>query len=503
MAAGRAESVEEVGSMAGACSGNPPGHPSSQCVKTKNNDRQGAHRKMPQRPSFLALAPSCRDQAQSTENYFERMPPEIVQKILSYLDAGSLFCIGHVGKKFMELANNNVLWYRMYTREFEGKRFKPKHVDTVTEAMNFASIQEKPAGYWKTLYFRKISGYDENKWKKQLKDINPYTGLPRLTEQVLRSLDIKWEITITDKQGRESTFQQSHAYFSRSSVTVCWSSGSLPLLCHVSSLQLHGVRRAPLGCTGVNKPGWRSLIAEFSGESIQNSSRIIGSDNAVKLLHLDPGCVIGIWQDQETMAFIMVNLHFHKLVERSLLGTSFCPYALPEEKAIFDDVDPEYGLHGYTLHILLHNTVENIMSGHFSQLSCKKAKIHKGFIKLTAISRENLHQHSPLSSKFHLPWQSEFLNGSIENTFLMNVTLLDDAQTPLWCVSAPVTMTLFRPEWVLYDYDGDHYCAQHQDAEGKVKMNFVWLKEHKQFFLIHLAVYLTTAKVNNHFRTSY
>ncbi|KPP76778.1 hypothetical protein Z043_103849 [Scleropages formosus] len=457
MATGHAQHVWGVKAVTCACSSRPQRHPSSQCVKARNT---------------------------------ERMPTEILRKILAYLDAASIFCIGHVSKKFSELANDNALWYRMYAREFQGKGFRSKQINTVVEGMNFTSIQEKPTGYWKKLYFRKLSGYDESKWKRQLKDISPYTGLPILTEQVLRSLHVKWEITITEKGGKESSLQQSRAYFSGSSVTVCWSSGSLPILYSVSSLKLHGVMRAPLGCSGVSKPGWRSLMAEFSGESIQKSARFLGSDNFIKLLYLDPGCVIGIWQDQWSMAFIMVNLHFQQLVERSLLG----PYALPEKKAVFDDVDPEYGLHGYTLHILLHNTVENIMSGRFSQLRCKKDEIQKGFIKLTAISREKLSQHSPLSGKFHLPWRSEFLNGSVENTFMMSLTLLDDAQTPFWCVSSPVSMTVCRPEWVSYDYDGDHYYTRYQDAEGKVKMNFVWLKEHNQFFIINLAVYLTTAK---------
>ena len=48
------------------------------------------------------------------------------------------------------------------------------------------------------------------------------------------------------------------------------------------------------------------------------------------------------------------------------------PYSGPVIKAPFDDIDPEYGLHGYTLHITLHNTVAEIMSGHFSQLFCRK-----------------------------------------------------------------------------------------------------------------------------------
>lgn len=35
-----------------------------------------------------------------------RMPPEVTEKIISYLDAESLFCLGFVNKHFHELAEN-------------------------------------------------------------------------------------------------------------------------------------------------------------------------------------------------------------------------------------------------------------------------------------------------------------------------------------------------------------------------------------------------------------
>lgn len=56
---------------------------------------------------------------------------------------------------------------------------------------------------------------------------------------------------------------------------------------------------------------------------------------------------------------------------------------MPIIKPPFDDIDPEYGLHGYQLHIVLHGTVCNIMSQSFSKLFCQRSKLFMLiFIKL-------------------------------------------------------------------------------------------------------------------------
>lgn len=79
------------------------------------------------------------------------------------------------------------VWHRMYLREFEKKAWKPKKTEEVTEKMNSACIHERGQGYWRNVYFRKMSGYSEDRWKLQLRRLDPYTGLSKDTVQVLRS----------------------------------------------------------------------------------------------------------------------------------------------------------------------------------------------------------------------------------------------------------------------------------------------------------------------------
>ncbi|XP_031652331.1 F-box only protein 15 isoform X2 [Oncorhynchus kisutch] len=253
----------------------------------------------------------------------------------------------------------------------------------------------------------------------------------------------------------------------------------------------------------VLRPGWRSLMAQLDIDTISKSSQVIGGDRLVKLVLLSPGIVIGIWRGQSSIAFVMATFHYHRLLERSLLGSSVCPYTIPENRPLFDDVDPNYGLHGYTLHITLHNTVTEIMSGHFPQLFCRKGQINEGFIQLNAIIRSNQSRQTPLSARVSLPWRSDALEGTVKNCCMMSLTLLDESQIPFWCVSTPVSMVLANEEPFSYDYQGQHFLIKYKDAEGKVQMDVVLLEEQRQFFLINLVVYISTVKVNQHFGRAY
>ncbi|XP_070709498.1 F-box only protein 15 [Pempheris klunzingeri] len=440
----------------------------------------------------------------STQKFMERLPSEILIKILSYLDASALFSISHVNKLFNQLANDNALWNKIYVSEFgKDKKREPKCLDDLLLEMATVGVQDRAAGYWRRLYFRTVGACDMNKWKKHLRLISRHTGLPSQTERVLRNLHTTWELTATDKSGHEIIHELSWSQFCETSVTLCWSGGGrFPSYQQISTLQLHGVRRIALNCPGLKKPGWRSLMAKLDMQTLTKSAQVIGQDRLVELKLLQPGIIIGVWRGQSSLAFVMFTLHFHRLVERSTQGSPICPYVEPIFKPPFDDIDPEYGLHGYQLHIALHDTVCEIMSGSFSHLFCQRTQICDGLIQLTAIRRTDLWQHTPLSGSITLPWRCEALQGAVENCCIMNLTLLEEYKKPFWCVSSPVSMELETTS-VSYDYDGEHFLVHYQDSDGQVKMKLVLMKEQKRFFLLSLVVYVTVCKVNQHFSRDY
>ncbi|XP_015208950.2 F-box only protein 15 [Lepisosteus oculatus] len=483
--------LERLRSSGGAPRAGPHERPQAP-PRSPHNSSQVTPKVLPSKPKACGRSKICKTPAATSQVHIESLPSEMLLKILAYVDAASLLCMGSLNKRFHTLVNDNSLWYRLYSREWGAQKWRPS--DEVAEALGAASVSERPDGYWKRLYLRKVAVRSENRWRSQLKAVSPYTGLPSHTEQVLRSLHVTWEISILDKRGRETTFEQSYACFFESSVAVCWRSTCWPFLKNVSTLQLHGVARdGPVSR--------RSLVAKYDLDGVRG--KFIGSDKLVNMLHIPPGLIVGVWRGQMSIAFFMVTLHFHKLVERSILGTSVCPYTAPVERCPFDDVDPNYGLHGYTLHISLHSSVKQMMSGHFTHLFCRKDQIRNGFIPLRVIRRNDMSQHTSISGKINTPWKTEVLEGIIQNCCMVSLTLLDEAQNPFWCVSTPVSLQLSSQESVSYDYMGENYVVSHGDADGRVLMELVWLEEQGQFFLVHLVVSMATEKVNKHFGREY
>ncbi|XP_069561687.1 F-box only protein 15 [Brachyistius frenatus] len=434
--------------------------------------------------------------SESTPNFLGRLPSEILIKILSYLDASALFSISHINKLFDKLANDNILWQKIYTAEFgKHKKRRPECIDKL-----LLKMEDGAEISWKWLYFNTRAACDMYKWNKHLEQISSHTGLPRQTERVLRNLNLTWELTVTDKSGQENTLELSCSHFFNASVTLSWSAGVyMPDYQQISTLQIHGVRRIALKCPGIKIPGWRSLMATLDMQALTKSAQVIGEDRLVQLKLLQCGVIIGVWRDQCSVAFVMVTLHFHRLVERSTQGSSVCPYVEPTVKPPPDDIDPEYGLHGYQLHITLHNTVCELMSERLSQLYCCRDNISDGLVRLTTLSGNKL-GHIRLSGHVTLPWRCEALQGTVENCCIMSLTLLDEFGKPFKCLSSPVSMA---PETtpVCYDYDGENYVIHYKEPDIQVKMRLVWMKEH--FAPISLAVHVSVSSVNEHFTRYY
>ena len=60
---------------------------------------------------------------------------------------------------------------------------------------------------------------------------------------VSRNLNVSWDLTLCDCWGQDSTLELSRAYYFESSVVVRWSGGDVISYRHISSIQLHGVRK--------------------------------------------------------------------------------------------------------------------------------------------------------------------------------------------------------------------------------------------------------------------
>ncbi|XP_078204388.1 F-box only protein 15 isoform X3 [Callithrix jacchus] len=456
------------------------------------------------------------------------MPSEILLKIFSYLDAVSLLCTGCVSRRFYHLANDNFIWIRIYSTAFSSTRSNRKvsSVQKIATSMSFLSVQNKEAGYWKKEYITKQIASVKAALADILKPVNPYTGLPVKTKEALRIFGLGWAIILKEKSGKEHIMEHVDLSINDTSVTVIWYGKNWPCLASLSTLDLCGVtpvfmdwyktptkhrtdssgdRKAHFSLSfpwhNIQRLRWHSLIAKYNLSHLTEST-MIGCDRLIRIFCLHPGLLVGLWKKEEELAFLMANLHFHHLVERSTLGSATIPYELPPHSPFLDD-SPEYGLHGYQLHVDLHSGGVFYLCGTFRNLFTKKGNIENGHVKLIVINLKNNREHLPLIGKVGLSWKTDIFDGCIKSCSMMDVTLLDEHGRPFWCFSSPVCMRLPATPSDGPSLLGQTYSVDYVDAEGRVHVELVWIRETEEYFIVSLVLYLSVAKINHWFGTEY
>ncbi|XP_019400675.1 PREDICTED: F-box only protein 15 [Crocodylus porosus] len=451
----------------------------------------------------------CHKSAASTSCLcIESMPSEILLKILSYLDAVTLLCIGCVNRRFYNLASDNVIWFKIYSGSFPCKiiNWNTESIETTTVSLSHATVQEKKLGYWKKEYIMKHKATTKTGIIQLLRPINLYTGLPLKTKEAIKASNLSWVIILKDRNGKEHVVEQVDIIFNDTSVTVYWYGTSWPCLDTLSTLELCGMTPLLLDRCKVptkNGPRWCSLIAEYDLTNLTKASPVIGSDNLVQLLHLDPGLLMGLWKEGNEIAFVVASLHYHQIIEKSTLGSSTTLYVLPAHKPILDDVDPEYGLHGFQLHIDMHSGGRTYVCSTFRNLFCRKDYIQNGYLKIMVIGLKDNAQHLPLIGKVGFFWKTSVFEGNIKNCYVMDITVLDETEKPFWCFSAPVYMRPSSKTSGLYDYMGCIYDIKYVDSDGKVHIELVWMDNTKEYYIVNLILYISTKKVNSWYGTNY
>ncbi|XP_036060216.1 F-box only protein 15 isoform X3 [Onychomys torridus] len=481
----------------------------------------------------------------------DRMPSEILLTIFSYLDAVSLLCIGCVSRRFYHLASDNFIWLKIYSAAFSSKRshWKVNKVEETATSVSVLSVEDREVGYWKKEYITKQISSVKAALAHILKPVNSYTGLPVKTKEALRLSGLGWAIILREKSGKEHIMQHVDLSLNDTSVTVVWHGKNWPCLATLSTLDLCGVTPVfmdryktpdPNGCVtmctwfclhlltckllcltktlekrhicsqrkseregkkNVVGPRWLSLIAKYDLSHLSKST-MVGCDRLVRIFCLNPGLLVGLWQKEDGLAFIMANLHFHRLVERSTLGSATLPYVLPPHSPFVDD-SPEYGLQGYQLHIDMHGGGIFYLCSTFRNLFSRKGCIENGYVKFMVISLKNNREHLPLIGKVGLAWRTNVFDGFIESCSVVDVTLLDEHRKPFWCVSSPVCMRSAACPSDGPNFLGHTYYVDYMDAEGGVHAELVWIEETEEYFLVSLALYLSVAKINHWFGTKY
>ncbi|NXX43709.1 FBX15 protein, partial [Tricholaema leucomelas] len=427
------------------------------------------------------------------------LPPEMLLKIFSLLDAESLLSVGCVSRSFYQLASDKALWLPIYSQGFKPKRafWEVSSGPAQTLHSGCAALLDESSDHWKEKYLcRQIAAV-------QMRAIGSVDSvrnlLPCKSREAMRAVGLSWVIVLKERSGREHLKEKRKVSFQESSLTIRWYGLTWPCLDVLSALRLHGV--LPLFPGGSKGPCYHSLIAEYHLADLT----ALGADQAVQLFTLKPGLLLGLWKDTQEIAFISASLHYHQLMERSILGSVAGPYAPPAHQPLLDDSDPEQGLHGYSLHFDLHSGTYAYMCGTFRDLCCRKGRIADGYVRLTAISSlQHGMEQCPFTTIPGLSWHTEMLEGTVKECCVLDMTLWDEEERTFWCFSAPVSMLqsprapgsceLLHPSYTL------EYC---EGSEGRVCLEFVYVSETRQYIVVSFVVYVSTKKVNEWYGTDY
>ncbi|KAM3929352.1 F-box only protein 15 [Leptodactylus fuscus] len=439
--------------------------------------------------------------------YIESIPCEILMKIFSYLDPISLMLVGSVSKRFYELSKDNVIWYKVYIAHRKVNQRWSNTVNSLGEKISNTTVSDLQPGHWKRTYVRELTMTMEKKIIQIMKTVKRYSSSDTAIsmEKAVRMSRLSWTITFVDVHGIETMIEQTSMHFRDSSLNVAWNCYLWPEFRSLTKLRLHGMTPVTDYCLKPVKNGLRrlSLIAEYDLRNKKDFGRYIGQDMHIKLFHLHPGLVVGLWKKSPAIAFVMGKLHYHQLLEKSFLGSADNAYIFPPHIPILDDIDPEYGLHGYQLHIDMYSGQRTYLCRIFRGLFCRKEYIHNGYLRMAAIGLLNNRAHVPLAGRVDFFWETLTISGSIQNCFMMDVTVIDEAETPFWCFSAPVQLCESKSSETLYDFMGQSFDLNYKDDIGKVHAELMWIKEAEEYHVINLVLYLNTEKVNSHFGTNY
>ncbi|XP_069813946.1 F-box only protein 15 isoform X2 [Dendropsophus ebraccatus] len=365
--------------------------------------------------------PPPRTTCYSKATYIESVPCEILVKIFSYLDPVSLMSVGSVNKRFYELSRDNVIWYKIYTSRLKvNQRWKYDSVNSLEKKLSDIAISDSnpDPGYWKKTYVRELVTTREKKLTQILKSVKRQSGMPANMEKAVKMSGLVWTLTFLDGYGMKTVIEGTDMHCRDSSLTVTWKSYIWPEFHTLMKIQLHGVTPVltdksfrPM----TNGPRRLSLIAEYDLLDKQNPGRFIGYDMHVKIFHLHPGLIVGLWKNDSEIAFVMGTLHCHQLLEKSFLGSANSPYMFPSHVPILDDIDPEHGLHGYQLHIDMYSGQRTYLCSTFRGLFCRKEYIQNGYLRMTAIGVSQNQMHIPVAGRVDFFWETLTINGCIKD----------------------------------------------------------------------------------------
>ncbi|XP_059171182.1 F-box only protein 15-like [Physella acuta] len=433
-----------------------------------------------------------------TKASFESLPDEIIAQIFWKLQVSDLISAAQVCKRWYKVAGDNLLWKHYYAR-FVGPTSKEKE--------DKMAIQELDSSCWKNLCLKRCKIKRDNIYLKKWNKPDTYTGLRQRPELTLGKVGVQFELSILDTSGLTRSIKQNEIFWQTTSTSIRWYDLTFPDLNEIRGVKVHAC--SPLMFYGPSKPAkdgivQKSLLLEYRGNlrKTLNEMKPLGSDSHIKLFELLKGLIIGIYQADGEIAFLTASLHYYRLISKCLCGAPDRVWTPQESEGIMDDIDPHYGLHGYTCVLQVRNMRQKLLDCKFTHLHTTKQMLENGFASFNPVHKDDKMSHVACIKDIALPWKTNLFKGIIKDVGILDITLLDERGEPFWTVASAVSVEQ-TSQTNQFEFDRDNYkIIQYSDEIGKIVLEFGKLDDGSQY-LSSAVISLSVNAINKTFCTSY
>lgn len=434
-----------------------------------------------------------------SHDLINRLPSELLLTIFKYLGPSELLTCAQVCHKWSAVSKESWFWQRLLPNLPKGVR----------DSLTFSETKEECFDWKHEMIKRCIKVRNHEILSLQLvKKLSPYTGLSTDVPHALRLGDVRWKLCVTDTSGKKYwATADCHDDVFKSSVSVRWYSLQLPSLSRLKTLQVFAF--VPIFFHKNWKPHknsatTRSLILQ---QDLRSGGAVLSQDKAVSAsdmitAHILCQCILAAcwtasWKDGGELAFITLCLHHHNLTRRILFGSHDRVFVPPPHKPVPDDIDPQYGLHGYRVMIELRNHKVALWGRQYRELY--QQYVTDSYVCLGERGRV----HGSFEKRLSLPWKTELFKNILPDMCFLDVTVLHGRKDPFWCLSSPVKILKNNSPDGDFSSEGVKQFIEYSDERGTVRLDFLWIEDEEQTIVTNVELRVLKSFVNLWFNRAY
>lgn len=431
-----------------------------------------------------------------------RLPDELLLKIFKYLSPSELLVCAQVCHQWTIITKESLLWKPLL--------FKlPKQV---RDSLTFEETKGEGFDWKSEIIKRSINARNkEILGLRKRRKTSPYTGLPNEAPQSSKPYllgDVRWKLCVTDTSGKEHWLLADSSKLFASSLCIRWYSIQIPPLTRLKVLQVFAflpVFYHRNWTPNENSACTRALVLQ---EDLRNSrgammsrETAISEGGLITAHVISPSmlaaCWSASWKDGGELAFITVCLHHHNLTEKILFGSHDRTYVPPPHQPAQDDIDPQYGLQGYSATIELRNHVTTLWGRQYRELY--QQYVTDSYVCLGGRGSE----HGFFEKQLSLPWKTELFKNVLPDICFLDVTVLHEGKVPFWCMSVPVRVFSNKAHDGDFSSEGEKLFIEYRDEHGIIRIDLLKIENDGQTFVTNVELRLLKSFVNFWFHTSY